>query len=75
VPVDSELLQVGLANVEPLAQAVLPRKVACNPTSGISVVIMNPNLEGSHIVHLRPFPQTAVDGCLHFFHFCSNGCS
>jgi hypothetical protein len=64
VPINSELLQVGLVNVEPLAQVVLPRRVACNPTSGNLAVITNPNLEGSHIVHLRPFPQTAVDGCL-----------
>jgi hypothetical protein len=64
VPVGSKLLQVGLANVEPLAQAVLPRKVACNPTLGNLAVISNPNLEDSHIVHLRPFPRTAVDGCL-----------
>jgi hypothetical protein len=46
VPFDSELLQVGLANVEPLAQAqaVLPRKLACNPASGNLAVITNPNL-------------------------------
>jgi hypothetical protein len=66
MPFDSELLQVGLANVEPLAQAqvVLPPKLAYNPTSGNLAVITNPNLEDYHIVHLRPFPRTAVDGCL-----------
>jgi hypothetical protein len=66
VPFDSKLLQVGLANVEPLAQAqaILPRKLACNLVSGNLAVIRNPNLEGYHIVHLRPFPRTAVDGCL-----------
>jgi hypothetical protein len=55
VPFDSELLQVGLANVEPLvqAQAVLPRKLACNPASGNLAVITNPNLEDYHIIHLR----------------------
>jgi hypothetical protein len=65
MPFDSELLQVGLANVEPLAQAqaVLPRRLACNPASGNLVVITNPNLEDYHIVHLRPFLRTAVDGC------------
>jgi hypothetical protein len=52
VSVDSELLQVGLANVEPLAQVVLPRKGACNLASGNLAVIRNQNLEGSHIVHL-----------------------
>jgi hypothetical protein len=66
VPFDSELLQVGLANVEPLAQAeaVLPRKLAFNPASGNLAVITNPNLEDYHIVYLQPFPRTAVDGCL-----------
>jgi hypothetical protein len=66
MPFDSELLQVGLTNVEPLAQAqaVLPRKLACNPASGNLAVITNPNLEDYHIVHLQPFPQTTVDGCL-----------
>jgi hypothetical protein len=66
VPFDSELLQVGLANVEPLAQAqaILPRKLACNPALENLAVIMNPNLEDYHIVHHRPFPRTAVDGCL-----------
>jgi hypothetical protein len=54
VPFDSELLQVGFANVEPLAQAqaVLPRKLAYNPTSGNLAVITNPNLEDYHIVLL-----------------------
>jgi hypothetical protein len=52
VPVDSELLQVGLTNVEPLAYVVLPRRVAYNPASGNLAVITNLNLEGSHIVHL-----------------------
>jgi hypothetical protein len=54
VPFDSELLQVGLADMEPLAQAqaVLPRKLVCNPTSGNLGVITNPNLEDYHIVHL-----------------------
>jgi hypothetical protein len=64
MPFDSELLQVGLANVEPLAQAVLPRRLAYNPMSGNLAVITNPNLEDYHIVHLRPFPRIAVDGCL-----------
>jgi hypothetical protein len=65
VPFDSELLQVGLANVEPLvhAQAVLPRRLACNPMSGNLAMITNPNLEDYHIVHLRPFSRTIVDGC------------
>jgi hypothetical protein len=62
VPFDSELLQVGLANVEPLAQAVLPRRLAYNPVSGNFAVITNPNLEDYHIVHLQPFSRTAVDG-------------
>jgi hypothetical protein len=66
VPFDSELLQVGLTNVEPLvqAQAVLPHKLACNPTSRNLAVITNPNLEDYHIVHLRPFLRTDVDACL-----------
>jgi hypothetical protein len=66
VPFDSELLQVGLANVEPLAQAqaVLPRKLAYNPALGNLAVITNPNLEDYYIVHLRLFPRTTVDGCL-----------
>jgi hypothetical protein len=64
VPFDSELLQVSLTNVEPLAQAVLSRRLACNPASGNLAVITNPNPEDYHIIHLRPFPQTAVDGCL-----------
>jgi hypothetical protein len=64
VPVGSELLQVGLANVEPLSQAVLPRRVACNPALGNLAVVTNPNLEGSHIVHFRPFPRTTADDCL-----------
>jgi hypothetical protein len=50
--------------VEPLAQAVLPRRLVCNPTSGNLAVITNLNLEDYHIVHLRPFSRTAVDGCL-----------
>jgi hypothetical protein len=64
VSVDSELLQVGLANVEPVPQVVLPRRLACNPALRNLAVITNPNLEDSHIVQLRPFSQTAVDGCL-----------
>jgi hypothetical protein len=64
VPFDLELLQVGLAHVEPLVQVVLPRRLACNPASENLAVIMNPNLEDYHIIHLRPFPRTAVDGCL-----------
>jgi hypothetical protein len=64
MPFDSELLQAGLMNVEPLAQVVLPRRLACNPASRNLAVITNPNLEDYHIVHLRPFPRTTVDGCL-----------
>jgi hypothetical protein len=64
MPVGLELLQIGLANVKPLLQAVLPRRVAYNPTLGNLAVIRNPNLEDSHIVHLQPFPQIAADGCL-----------
>jgi hypothetical protein len=66
VPFNSELLQVGLVNVEPLAQAqaVLPRRLACNPALENLTVITNPNLEDYYIVHFRPFPRTAVDGCL-----------
>jgi hypothetical protein len=52
VPFDSELLQVGLANVELLAQAVLTRRLACNPASGNLAMITNPNMEDYHIVHL-----------------------
>jgi hypothetical protein len=52
MPFDSELLQVGLANVEPLAQAVLPLRLAYNPVSGNLAMITNPNLEDYHIVHL-----------------------
>jgi hypothetical protein len=65
VPVDLELLQVGLVNVEPLAQAILPQRLGCNPTSGNLAAIMNLNQEDSHIVHLQPFPRTAVDGCFY----------
>ena len=64
MPIDSELLQVGLANVELSANDVLPHRLACNLASRNLAVITNPNLEDYHIVHLWPFSQTIVDGCL-----------
>jgi hypothetical protein len=67
VSVGSELLQVGLADVEPLPQAVLPRRMGCNLALENLAAIMNPNLEDSHIVYLQAFPQTAVDGCLQVY--------
>jgi hypothetical protein len=63
VPIGSELLPVGLADVEPLVQAILPQRVACSLVLGNLATITNPNLEDSHIVHLQAFPQTATDGC------------
>jgi hypothetical protein len=50
--------------VEPSAQAVLPRRVVCNPALENLAAITNPNLEDSHIVHLQAFPRTATNGCL-----------
>ena len=52
VPFNSKLLQVGLVNVEPLARAILPHRLACNPTLENLAVITNLNLQDYHIVHL-----------------------
>ena len=61
--IGSKLLQVGLVNVEPLAQAILPQRVGCNPMLENLATITNMNLEESHIVHLQAFLQTAVNDC------------
>ena len=63
MPVGSELLQVDLADVEPLGHAVLPQRVACNPALENLAVITNLNLEDSHIVHLQALFQIAMDDC------------
>ena len=63
MPSGLKLLQVSLTNMESLAQAVLPRRLACNLALGNLAMITNPNLKDPHIVYFQPFPQTAVDGC------------
>ena len=50
--------------MEPLAQVVLPSRLAYNPGSENLAMITNLNLEDYHIVYLQPFSQTVVNGCL-----------
>jgi hypothetical protein len=64
VPVGSELLQATLTDEVKTAHAILPWRVACNPTLGNLAMIRNSNLEDSHIVHLQAFLQTAAYGYL-----------